>query len=127
MASSEPSETFDSHVKAWQEDQLNREAAVRESNQRFEAEMSRIMAKVVDKKALSSREHMLLMRRTYLEAVFMYIYALLVLHSCFTSLDICNCCNPALLEYIHLYSCFTRTLLVLFLLCVCACAGLLAS
>ena len=51
----------------------------------------------------------------------MYIYALLVLYSCFTSLDLCNCCNPALLEYILLFSCFTRTLLVLFLLCVCVC------
>ena len=51
----------------------------------------------------------------------MYIYACLVLHSCFTSLDICNCCNPAFLECIHLYLCFTRTSLVLFLLCVCVC------
>jgi hypothetical protein len=29
-----------------------------------------------------------------------------------------------LLKYIHLYSCFYRTLLVLFLLCVCVCAPL---
>ncbi len=28
---------------------------------------------------------------------------------------------PVLLKYIHLYSCFTRTLLVLFLLCMCVC------
>ncbi len=42
-------------------------------------------------------------------------------YCCFTSLDVCNCCNPPLLTYIHLYSCFTRTLLVLFLLCVCVC------
>ncbi len=27
----------------------------------------------------------------------MYIYALLVLCSCFTTLDMCNCCNPPLL------------------------------
>jgi hypothetical protein len=53
--------------------------------------------------------------------IFMYIYALLVLYSCFTSLDICNCCNPVLLQYTHSYSCCTRTLLVLFLLCVCVC------
>jgi hypothetical protein len=51
----------------------------------------------------------------------MYICALLVLYSCFTSLHICKCCNPVLLQYIHLYSCFTRTLLVLFLLCVRVC------
>jgi hypothetical protein len=51
----------------------------------------------------------------------MYIYALLVLYSCFTSLDVCNCCHPVLLQYIHLYSCFTRTLLVLFLMYVCVC------
>jgi hypothetical protein len=42
-----------------------------------------------------------------------------VLNSCFTSLHVCNCCIPVLLQYIHLYSCFTRTLLVLFLLYVC--------
>jgi hypothetical protein len=53
--------------------------------------------------------------------IYMYIYALLVLYSCCTSRYICNCCDPALLEYIHLYSCFTRTLLVLFLLFVCVC------
>ncbi len=53
--------------------------------------------------------------------IHMYIYALLVLYSCFTSLDICNCCNPPLVTYIHLYSCFTPTLLVLFLVCVCVC------
>ncbi len=53
--------------------------------------------------------------------IYIHIYALLLLYSCFTSRYICNCCNPALLEYIHLCSCFTRTLLVLFLLCVCVC------
>jgi hypothetical protein len=47
------------------------------------------------------------------------MYALLVF--CFTSLDVCNCCNPPLLTYIHQYSCFTRTLLVLYLVCVCVC------
>jgi hypothetical protein len=51
----------------------------------------------------------------------MYIYALLVLYSCFTSPDICNRCNPVLLQYIHSYTCFTRTLRVLFLVCVCVC------
>jgi hypothetical protein len=59
--------------------------------------------------------------------IFVYMYALHLFYSCFTSRCICNCCNPALLEYIHLYCCFTRTLLVLFLLCVCVCAGLLGS
>jgi hypothetical protein len=53
--------------------------------------------------------------------IYIYIYALLVFYCCFTSLDICNCCNPPLLTDIHLYSCFTRTLLVLFLVCVCVC------
>jgi hypothetical protein len=54
---------------------------------------------------------------------FVCMYVLLVSHSSFTSLDICNCCNPALLEYsliLVLYSYFTRTSL-------CACDGLLAS
>jgi hypothetical protein len=51
----------------------------------------------------------------------MYICALLALYSCFTSPDICNCCNPPLVTYIHIYSCFTPTLLVLFLVCVCVC------
>jgi hypothetical protein len=32
----------------------------------------------------------------------MYIYALLVFYCCFTSLDICNCCNPVLLTHIRL-------------------------
>jgi hypothetical protein len=51
----------------------------------------------------------------------MYTYALLVFYCCFTSLDICNCCNPSLRTYIHLYSYLTRILLVLFLVCVCVC------
>jgi hypothetical protein len=37
------------------------------------------------------------------------------------------CAYCGLLKYIYLYSCFSRTVLVLFLLCVCVCAGLLAS
>ncbi len=45
---------------------------------------------------------------------YLYIYALLVLYSCFTSLEICNCCNPVLLIFIY-----TPAFLVLFLLCVC--------
>jgi hypothetical protein len=59
--------------------------------------------------------------------IFRYIYGLLVVYSCFTSLEICNCCNPVLLQYTHSYSCCTRTLLVLFLecvlcvLCLCVC------
>ncbi len=40
------------------------------------------------------------------------------LYCCFTSLDICNCCNPPLLTFIHLSSYLIRTLLVLFLVCV---------
>jgi hypothetical protein len=56
-------------VKAWQEHELHREAGVRESKQRFEAEMSRIMTKKVDIIALSWRENMLFMRQMYLEAV----------------------------------------------------------
>ena len=54
------------------------------------------------------------------------MYALLVFYSWITSLDICNCCSPPSLENIHLYSCFTRTLLSLFFVCVCVCrlAGL---
>jgi hypothetical protein len=59
---------------------------------------------------------------------YIYIYAFLVFYSCFTSLDICNCCNPPLLTYIHLYSFNTRTLLVRFLVCefvyVCRLTGL---
>ncbi len=66
--------------------------------------------------------HMLYSCILTLAYIFRYIYALLVLYSCFTSLEICNCCTPVLLQYTHSYSCCTRTLLVLFLLCVlCAC------
>ena len=54
--------------------------------------------------------------------LYIYVYGLLVLYCCVTSLDICNCCNPPSLAYIHLYSCLTRILLLLFLLCVCVCA-----
>jgi hypothetical protein len=53
--------------------------------------------------------------------MYIYIYDLLVFYFCFISLDICNCCNPVLLQYIHLYSYFTPTLLLLFLLCMCVC------
>jgi hypothetical protein len=58
--------------------------------------------------------------------IYIYEYALtsplLVFYSFFTSLDICNCCNPPSLTYIHWYSsCFTRILLVLFLVCVRVC------
>jgi hypothetical protein len=53
--------------------------------------------------------------------MYIYMYSLLLLYSCCTSLDTCNCGNPVLLQYIHLFSCFTRTLLVRFLLCMCVC------
>ncbi len=61
--------------------------------------------------------------------IFMYIYSLLVLYSCFTPLDICNCCNPVLLQYIHayslLYAYFTRTFhAVCVCVCVCRLTGL---
>jgi hypothetical protein len=65
--------------------------------------------------------HMLYSCMSTLKYSYIYMYALLVFHSCFNSLDICNCCNPPLLTCIHLYSCFTRTLLVIFLLCVRVC------
>ncbi len=55
----------------------------------------------------------------FLWNIYIFIYALLVFYSCFTSLDICNYHNPPSLTYIHLHSCFTRTLLVLFLVRVC--------
>ncbi len=53
--------------------------------------------------------------------IYIYIYVLLLLYFRCTCRYVCNCCNPALLQYIHLFSCLTRTLFVLFLLCVCVC------
>ncbi len=52
-------------------------------------------------------------------AYHIYIYDVLLLYSCFTPRYACTSCNSILLRYIHLYSCFTRTLLLLFLMCVC--------
>jgi hypothetical protein len=44
-----------------------------------------------------------------------------VFYCCITSLDICNCCNPPLLTYMRLYSCCTRSVLALVLVCLCVC------
>ncbi len=55
--------------------------------------------------------------------IYISMYALLVFYSCITPLGICNCCNPPLLTYIHSYSCFSRAVLSLFLVCVCVCVS----
>ncbi len=76
IMSAEHPHTLQDHVKAWQEHELHREAGVRESKQRFEAEMSRIMTKKVENIALSWRENMLFMRQMYLEAVSAKTYSI---------------------------------------------------
>ncbi len=53
--------------------------------------------------------------------IYRHRYALLLLCFCFASFYISNCCNAALLKYIHVYSFFTPTVLLLLLLCVCVC------
>ncbi len=52
--------------------------------------------------------HSWMVTPTYIYShIYIYTYALLLLYSCFTSRYICNCCNPALLKYLYLCSCFT--------------------
>jgi hypothetical protein len=66
--------------------------------------------------------HMLYSFMLTLECLHIYIYGLLVFYSCFTSLDICNCCNPPLLTFISLIlllsSYLTITFLGVCMLCV---------